>query len=279
MNIKEILASLDKDAVKELTKIIDSKDDSKLQNYVGKLFDKFQPKEKVESSVAENTSSLKIMDEKGKVLSYLNTDNYEWLRFKGARNKSIPYAGMIVKLAPEDIIGVAKIVDPYGKYKVIIPSYKKNYISLPKNIVDLIKARCRPFGGNLDLIFKSAAQRELEKVLSKFDANVIDEFKKDFNGKVKDMNCIFKAMEELSSMKSFGDLKNDMKAALNDKFEEIKKQIVSWVDTLVNSTEEFLKDNTLEDSDKKAIKDYMDSIKKALGILAKAKSFKETSLL
>ena len=158
-NLKEILASLDKEALKALQDIIDSKDDAKLQDYVTQLFDQYAKEDKVEESCNKITSSAK--DE---VLAYVNTKNYEWYRFRGLRSKSIPYAGMVVKLQPKDIIGIAKVIDFNGKYRVVIPSYKHSYISLPKEIVDVIRIKCRPFNGNLDFIFKTATQRELEKI-------------------------------------------------------------------------------------------------------------------
>ena len=169
MKFVEILSHLgnDKEALKEFFQVVDEKDDAKLQDYVGKLIEKYtkpEAEKKIESSIKEDPSILRVFDDSGKVLAYFNTNNYDWVRYKGLRSKSIPYAGMIIKLEPEEILGIAKVIDSYGKYRVIIPSYKKSYISLPKEIVELIKAKTRPFGGNLDLIFKNALQREFEKL-------------------------------------------------------------------------------------------------------------------
>lgn len=158
--IKKILASLDKEALQALQDIIDSKDDNKLQEYVNQLLTRYFKNNPEESCNKITSSTKEDLDE---VLAYVNTKNYEWYRFRGLRSKSIPYAGMIVRLQPKDIIGIAKVLDFNGKYRVVIPSYKHSYISIPKEIVDVIKIKCRPFNGNLNLIFKTATQRELEK--------------------------------------------------------------------------------------------------------------------
>lgn len=98
--------------------------------------------------IREYLKKLESLIKKNKVEASVNPDNYQWMRFKGKITKSIPYAGMIVKLEPETIIGFTQEVDSLGKFKVIIPVFKRFPISLESDLVDLIKAKCKPFTGN-----------------------------------------------------------------------------------------------------------------------------------
>lgn len=160
-NIKDILSKATPEMVEKLKEIVRSQDDKKLEDYLSNLL---QPEEqKVEAKVKQPSKTIKITAG-NKVLAYFNISDYDWVRYKGKRTKNIPYAGMILKLEPEDIYGVARVVDNYGKYKVIIPTYKKQVITLDKDIVDLIKLKSRPYTGNVALIFKSTTEKVPEKL-------------------------------------------------------------------------------------------------------------------
>lgn len=82
---------------------------------------------------------------------------FEWFRFVGAKCKNIPYADAIICLSPRDLIGISTVVDYQGNSRVIIPTYKKDYITLSKDIVTLIKARCRPFTGDVNRVTAAKA--------------------------------------------------------------------------------------------------------------------------
>ena len=160
-SIKEILSNTTPEMVEKLKEIVRSQDDKKLEDYLNILL---KPKEqKVEAKVKQPSKTIKITAG-NKVIAFFNINDYDWVRYKGKKTKNISYAGMILKLEPEDVYGVARIVDSYGKYKVIIPTYKKQVITLDKNIVDLIKAKSKSFGGNVALIFKSTAEKNPEKL-------------------------------------------------------------------------------------------------------------------
>lgn len=161
-SIKEILASATPEMIEKLKSIVEENDDIRLKEYLDTLLAPVE-KKKVESKVKKPSRTIKITAG-NKVIAFFNINDYDWVRYKGKKTKNIPYAGMILKLEPEDVYGVARIVDSYGKYKVIIPTYKKQVITLDKDIVDLIKARSKSFGGNIALIFKSTAEKNPEKL-------------------------------------------------------------------------------------------------------------------
>ena len=181
-SIKEILASASPEVIKKLKEILESKDDNKLKEYLDSLIDKTSEK-KVESKVKKEVKAFKFTSG-NKVLAYFNAADYDWMRFKGKKAKCIPYNGMILKVEPEDVFGVAKVVDLYGNYKCIMPSYKRQMISLDPMIIGLIKARCRPFTGDYNYYKKLANERvkEYNEILKgildlkKFPKNV--EFRK-----------------------------------------------------------------------------------------------------
>ena len=52
-----------------------------------------------------------------------------------------------------------------GRYKVIFPSYQKQYIAFDKNLVDLLKLRSNPFTGNIQKLLEKSTELEPEKVI------------------------------------------------------------------------------------------------------------------
>ena len=110
-------------------------------------------KNRVQASVESPSTPCFRVKYKNKTVAYVNSADYDWMRFRGKLTKSIPYNGMIVKLEPDTVIGVSKVVDATGNYKVIIPCYKKTPVSMEQNIVGLIKARCFPYTGKIESLF------------------------------------------------------------------------------------------------------------------------------
>lgn len=159
MDIKKILAALPEEKKIELKRIVQDKDDDKLEQFINIIFknlDNVGAGKVQASTIASKGCTLKYVDRKGKVTAYVNTDDFKWMRFKGKVMKRLPFAGMHINLQPEEVIGISKVCDPYGQYKVVIPSYRKSTIALDKHIVELLENRCKPYSGNIKVIFKPA---------------------------------------------------------------------------------------------------------------------------
>lgn len=183
VKISEILADASQEVLDKIKEIINEKDDIRLREYLNSLIN--APK-KIESKVKKPAKTIKICSGK-KVLAHFNIADYDWVKYKGLKTKSIPYAGMILKLNPNDVYGVSRVVDSLGKYKVIMPTYKKQSISLDKDIVELMKARSKPFGGNILMLFQTTAERKPEEVLERIHdvkASKIERIKIE-NGSIK----------------------------------------------------------------------------------------------
>lgn len=88
--------------------------------------------------------------------------DYDWFRFNGQKCKNIPYADAIVCLHPRDLVGVSKEIDYLGNCRVIIPSYKSDFITLSSDIVDLVKGRCHPFTGNVARVLCASRLKDLK---------------------------------------------------------------------------------------------------------------------
>jgi len=156
VDIKKILASASPEAIQKLREIMNSKDDEALKSYLDTLI---KDANKVESAVKVSEPV------KTKVEAYFNPTDYDWMRYKGKKAKRVFCNGMILKVEPEDVFGIAKVVDLYGNYKCILPAYKTQMIALEPDITNLIKAKCRPFSGDVSLVMKACKERIPEKVI------------------------------------------------------------------------------------------------------------------
>lgn len=88
--------------------------------------------------------------------------DFDWFRFNGHKCKNIPYADAVICLHPRDLVGVAKEIDYLGNCRVIIPSYKSDFITLSSDIVDLVKGRCHPFTGNVARVLCASRLKDLK---------------------------------------------------------------------------------------------------------------------
>ena len=91
--------------------------------------------------------------------------DFDWFRFNGQKCKNIPYADAIVCLHPRDLVGVSKEIDYLGNCRVIIPSYKSDFITLSSDIVDLVKGRCHPFTGNVARVLCASRLKDLKSYI------------------------------------------------------------------------------------------------------------------
>lgn len=219
-SIKEILASASPEVIKKLKEILESKDDNKLKEYLDSLIDKTSEK-KVESKVKKEVKAFKFTSG-NKVLAYFNAADYDWMRFKGKKAKCIPYNGMILKVEPEDVFGVAKVVDLYGNYKCIMPSYKRQMISLDPMIIGLIKARCRPFTGDVGTIMKACKERIPAKIV-KAAAKDYNYYKKLANERVKEYNEILKGILDLKKFPKNTEFRKKIEEAFKTYIESVKE--------------------------------------------------------
>lgn len=217
-SIKEILASASPEVIQKLKEILESKDDNKLKEYLDTLIDKTSDK-KVESNV-KKSKTLRVTSGE-KVLAYFNTADYDWMRYKGKKAKNIPYNGMILKVEPEDVFGVAKVVDLYGNYKCIMPSYKRQMISLAPNIIGLIRARCKPFSGNVSAIMKACKERVPAKIV-KAAAKDYNYYKKLANERVKEYNEILKGILDLKKFPKNEEFRKKIEEAFKTYIESVK---------------------------------------------------------
>lgn len=159
MDIKKILASADPKAIEELKEIVNEKDDAKLTQYLDKFLRNFEqrPRKIVESSVC-----VKYLNKKKEVVAFFNIADFEWIRYKGKREKVIPYSNAIIKLSPNSILGVSKVADCLGNYKILMPSCVRFPISLDKVSIKAIKAKSSPYYGNVARIFQVKAASQVE---------------------------------------------------------------------------------------------------------------------
>lgn len=256
--LREILSNAPSEILEKIKDIVNSKDDEKLQSYLNTLLKEYDSN-KIESSVKYKKPKTIKITAGDKVLSYFNISDYDWVRYKGKITKNIPYAGMILKLEPDDIYGIARVVDGYGKYKAIFPTYKKQFITLDKDIVDLIKNRSNPFQGNVALIFKSTAERkpEIIQAAPAYDFNAL---KDAINNFVDGHNLYVESIKKFEDIKvpsneqssTLKSLKSDQKIY----FRNITKYLNSKIDEL----------KTFKDRNKISDEDY----KKAISIVTKA---------
>ena len=219
INLRKILASSSPEVIQKIKDIVMTKDDTKLKEYLDSLLDKASEK-KVESSAKEALKTFKFTSG-NKVLAYFNAADYDWMRFKGKKAKCIPYNGMILKVEPEDVFGVAKVVDLYGNYKCIMPSYKRQMISLDPMIIGLIKARCRPFTGNVGEIMKACKERIPAKIV-KAAAKDYNYYRKLANERVKEYNEILKGILDLKKFPKNVEFRKKIEEAFKTYIKSVK---------------------------------------------------------
>ena len=106
-----------------------------------------QTKKKVKASVEEKPVEAAIIP-----------NGLDWFRYKGSQCKNIPYADAIICVEPEDVLGISTVVDYLGNSKVIFPAYKHNQISLNADVLNLLKARCKPYTGDVAKLLASAKE-------------------------------------------------------------------------------------------------------------------------
>lgn len=150
VDIKKILANSSPEAIQKIKDIVNEKDDAKLSEYVRDLVN---PIEKVEKEKVE--SSVKYM-EGNKVVAFFNIADYDWIRYKGKYHKTLPCSntdGAIIKLQPNSVLGISKVADLMGNYKVLLPDFMKFPVSLGKGDITAIKSRSNPYTGNVALLF------------------------------------------------------------------------------------------------------------------------------
>lgn len=149
VDIKKILANSSPEAIQKIKEIVNEKDDDKLSEYVKGLIKPIEETEKkVESSVKYR--------EGNKVIAFFNIADYDWVRYKGKYHKTLPCSntdGAIIRLQPETVLGISKVADLMGNYKVLLPDYMKFPVSLGKNDIVAIKSRSNPYTGNVALLF------------------------------------------------------------------------------------------------------------------------------
>lgn len=149
VDIKKILANSSPEAIQKIKEIVNEKDDNKLSEYVKGLIKPIEDTEKkVESSVRYK--------EGNEVIAFFNIADYDWIRYKGKYHKTLPCSntdGSIIRLQPETVLGISKVADLMGNYKVLLPDYMKFPVSLGKNDVVAIKSRSNPYTGNVALLF------------------------------------------------------------------------------------------------------------------------------
>ena len=164
-----------------------------------------------------------------KVCEYLITNSYKTKN----KDNSIAIAGLIKvtrntidavdlkKVEPEDVFGVAKVVDLYGNYKCIMPSYKRQMISLDPMIIGLIKARCRPFTGDVGTIMKAYKERIPAKIV-KASAKDYNYYKKLANERVKEYNEILKGVSDLKKFPKNTEFRKKIEDAFKTYIESAK---------------------------------------------------------
>lgn len=149
VDIKKILANSSPEAIQKIKEIVNEKDDNKLSEYVKELIKPIEDTEKkVESSVR--------CKEGNEVIAFFNIADYDWIRYKGKYHKTLPCSntdGSIIRLQPETVLGISKVADLMGNYKVLLPDYMKFPVSLGKNDIVAIKSRSNPYTGNVALLF------------------------------------------------------------------------------------------------------------------------------
>lgn len=146
-NINEILSSCDPSVLSELKKIMAENDDEKLKGFLKSVSSNIQTKKKVKASVEEKPVEATIIP-----------NGFDWFRYKGSKCKNIPYADAIICVEPDDVLGISTIVDYLGNSKVIFPAYKHNQISLNADVLNLLKARCKPYTGDVAKLLASAKE-------------------------------------------------------------------------------------------------------------------------
>ena len=151
-NVKEILSSCDPSVLSELKKIMAENDDEKLKGFLKSVSSNIQAKKKVKASVEE-----KPVEEKP-VEATIIPNGFDWFRYKGSKCKNIPYADAIICVEPDDVLGISTIVDYLGNSKVIFPAYKHNQISLNADVLNLLKARCKPYTGDVAKLLANAKE-------------------------------------------------------------------------------------------------------------------------
>ena len=146
-NVNEILSSCDPSVLSELKKIMAENDDEKLKGFLKSVSSNIQAKKKVKASVEEKPVEATIIP-----------NGFDWFRYKGSKCKNIPYADAIICVEPDDVLGISTIVDYLGNSKVIFPAYKHNQISLNADVLNLLKARCKPYTGDVAKLLASAKE-------------------------------------------------------------------------------------------------------------------------
>ena len=146
-NINEILSSCDPSVLSELKKIMAENDDEKLKGFLKSVSSNIQAKKKVKASVEEKPVEATIIP-----------NGFDWFRYKGSKCKNIPYADAIICVEPDDVLGISTIVDYLGNSKVIFPAYKHNQISLNADVLNLLKARCKPYTGDVAKLLANAKE-------------------------------------------------------------------------------------------------------------------------
>ena len=146
-NVNEILSSCDPSVLSELKKIMAENDDEKLKGFLKSVSSSIQAKKKVKASVEEKPVEATIIP-----------NGFDWFRYKGSKCKNIPYADAIICVEPDDVLGISTIVDYLGNSKVIFPAYKHNQIRLNADVLNLLKARCKPYTGDIAKLLANAKE-------------------------------------------------------------------------------------------------------------------------
>lgn len=155
IQMKKIFGLLAPEAKSKLASMLNSKDLSALKEYL-KLLEKDLDKsnvKKVEAGVKNKVISAFKIRKGNKVLSIFNVSDFDWMKYTGTKVKEIPYLGMTLKIDPQNVYGIAKVVDSKGEYKIIIPEYKEVNIFLNKDQVENLRGKSENFLGNLEEIF------------------------------------------------------------------------------------------------------------------------------
>lgn len=146
-NINEILSSCDPSVIAELKKIMAENDDEKLKGFLKSVSSNIKAKKKVKASVEEKPVEAAIIP-----------NGFDWFRYKGSQCKNIPYADATICVEPDDVLGISTVVDYLGNSKVIFPAYKHNQISLNADVLNLLKARCNPYTGDIAKLLANAKE-------------------------------------------------------------------------------------------------------------------------
>lgn len=210
-NINEILSSCDPSVLSELKKIMAENDDEKLKGFLKSVSSNIQAKKKVKASVEEKPVEATIIP-----------NGFDWFRYKGSKCKNIPYADAIICVEPDDVLGISTIVDYLGNSKVIFPAYKHNQISLNADVLNLLKARCKPYTGDVAKLLASA--KEVDAAIQAGNRITSQKSNIAVDVKVEPYNDSFKASLQGSLSKFV-----QPRFGTRDNMKEVEKELISIV--------------------------------------------------